>query len=500
MNDTTTAFSFKCEEIAKEIDRLAIQKDYAGLNDYLSKVEAFSASHDTPDYAPIFYYLGTGKGTLASNAQSLNSAGKDSTAKECRKWALFYLRKAFSLLKQSDGDSALLLSLYTNYANELDACGRVIEALRVYRKAIALNPKFGMLMGNYGRVLNTYANMVNDAGHYKELHCYAYQAIKRAVSLRDPNMHKEAICYFEKMIKNYESLPTADYITQPIAFKKYDLGTEAEREYRMWCLNHHLFLNPLNDVIEQESAFAHDPLTITQFTEDIGYPDKDDINSVEPPKWYSMLNQLKEEYVYSRYLCYEGTEKSREVHYADKEVKLALSSFSYVNYSIRLEQLKSAFKNLFSIFDQISFVINDFWNLGYAERQANASHVFLCDHYPMNNLALSALQWSFYEFSEKFGGADNGSERNLKVLRNALEHKFVKIHEYTVEEKLRIENDGFYHISEEDLKAHVLRLLELSREWIMELVYAIGIEESRKEKEKPAVHLSICDYADEWKV
>ena len=34
----------------------------------------------------------------------------------------------------------------------------------------------------------------------------------------------------------------------------------------------------------------------------------------------------------------------------------------------------------------------------------------------------------------------------------------------------------------------------------MELVYATGIEESKKEKEKLTVHLSICNYADEWKV
>lgn len=45
------------------------------------------------------------------------------------------------------------------------------------------------------------------------------------------------------------------------------MGDEEEKEYRCWCLKNHLFLNPLNEVRESESAFAHDPLTITTYTE-----------------------------------------------------------------------------------------------------------------------------------------------------------------------------------------------------------------------------------------
>jgi hypothetical protein len=70
-----------------------------------------------------------------------------------------------------------------------------------------------------------------------------------------------------------------------------------------------------------------------------------------------MLNQLKEEYIYARFLCYDGSEKIKDLHYADKEVKLSLSDYDYVNYSIRLEQLKSAFRLLFSIFDKVAFFV-----------------------------------------------------------------------------------------------------------------------------------------------
>lgn len=41
---------------------------------------------------------------------------------------------------------------------------------------------------------------------------------------------------------------------------------------------------------------------------------------------------------------YEGTEKMTKMHYADRDVLLSLANYDYINYSIRLEQLKSAFR------------------------------------------------------------------------------------------------------------------------------------------------------------
>ena len=61
-------------------------------------------------------------------------------------------------------------------------------------------------------------------------------------------------------------------------------------------------------------------------------------------------------------------------------------------------------------------------------------------------------------------------------------------------------DDRFYHISESSLKGHTLRILTLAREWIMELVYAIAIEESKIQDKENAVHLHIADYDDQCKM
>lgn len=490
-------FSEDCYKYGNEVDRLTIKKDYEGLAAYIAEVESFASTHTSPEYAPVFYYVGTAYATLANHEKR-----NDNTADEQahRKSALYYMRQALSLVKSCDIPSTLLMCIYTNYANELDACGRVIEALRIFRKAISLNPKFSMAIANYGRALKFYGSLVNDNGHCKELHCYAYQAIKSALENKDINLHEEAAAYFEKTIQEYNNSPLKDYLSKPIVFDKYDMGEPDEQAYREWCLNNHLFLTPLNDLIEQETAFAHDPLTIIKCTELVKKSDVDDRISGEPPKWFAMLNQLKEEYIYARLLCYEGIEKLSKPHYADKNVKLSLSSFDYVNYSIRIEQLKSAFKILYSIFDQVAFMINEYWQLGLPERKADAYNVFKNDNFPTHNLALTALYWSHLEFMEKFSNADAPSEKDLKTLRHAIEHKFVKVHEYPFDKKLQLESDSFYHTSEEDLKEYVLRLLELAREWIMELVYAIDIEESKHQTEATAVPLFVRDYEEKWKI
>lgn len=492
----------KIIEYGMEVDRLSIAGDCHGLQGILDEMKQFINSNvDAKKDAAIFYFLGTGYGTYSNFLVNTGKKHIDSDVVGTRRWAMYYYRKAWVLFQESSQtEKRLGLRILTNYANVLDEAGRVIEALRIYRNALCINESFSMARGNYGRALKFLANIVNDEGHYEDLHCYAYQTIKRAISVKDYDLHDQAIESFQKIIMEYESLPTKDIVQAPITYPKYNLGDMHEENYRKWCLKNHLFLNPLNELMDMESAFAHDPLTITTYTEDINNADSVSGNTAEPPRWFAMLNQLKEEYVYARFLCYEGMEKNREVHFADKDVKLTLGSYDYTNYSIRIEQLKSAYKNLYSMLDQIGFFINDFWKLGLSERKADACHVCKAQNYPKDNIMLMSLYWVLCEFYERYGDAETEFEKNLALLRNAIEHKFVKVHEYSWERKLQMESDSFYHVSEDDLKQYTIRLLELAREALMYLVYAIGIDERKKDKSENAVHLNISDFSEDWKL
>jgi len=501
-NKTTKKVRDRIEQYGLEVDRLSIEKKYDKLKILLDEMEQFKKTDERiSEDAGFNYYLGTGYGTYSDYFVRSGKKHTDSDVIDLRRWSLFYLRKAIALYDPAiHTDSRVQLRILTNYANGLDSAGRCIEALRIYRKVLEINDHFSIARGNYGRTLQFLANMVNDGGHYKELHCYAYQAIRKALTIQDYDMHEQATAAFQKIINEYEAMPIHDILAKSIINNEYNLGeSEEEIQYRTWCLNHHLFLNPLNEVIEIESAFAHDPLTITTYTEDIHMVDSVSGNPAEPPRWFAMLNQLKEEYIYARYLCFAGSEKYGDVHFADRDVKLSMASYDYANYSIRIEQMKSSFRILYSLFDQICFFVNDFWQLGLGERNADAKNICKNSNYPTNNIALMSLYWVLCDFFEKYGEAEMPSEKNLIVLRNALEHKFVKVHEYGWNRKLQLESDSFYHVTENELKKHIFRLLQISREALMYLVYAIGIEESKKEKSDNAAHMSLIDFPDEWK-
>ena len=72
-----------------------------------------------------------------------------------------------------------------------------------------------------------------------------------------------------------------------------------------------------------------------------------------------MFNQIKQEYVYARYLCFNSIEID-SVHYADEYVNL-IDCLDYVQYSIRIEGLKAAFKTLYSLLDKVAMLINEYY-------------------------------------------------------------------------------------------------------------------------------------------
>lgn len=487
-------------EYGKQVDILSDSKEYEKLYNLLSEMKLFSESDEEAENdSGLLYFLGTGYSTYSDYLLLSGKSNMDPEVIEFRRWSMYYYRRAYSLYDQSNYADRLDLRILTNYANELDSVGRVIEAIRIYRIVLESNDKFTLARGNYGRALQFFANIVNDENHQINLHCYAYQAMKKAIITEDIEKYDAAQNYFLKIVNDYESSALKDIISHPIEYKDYPLGNIEEQKYRIWCLSNHLFLNPLNEVIELENAFAHDPLTIISFTEDINNYDSISKNPGEPPRWFAMLNQLKEEYIYARYLCYEGINKFREVHFADKEVSISIASYDYCNYSIRIEQLKSAYRILYSMLDQICFFINDFWKIGLVERKADAYNICKSVDYPKDNVALTGLYWVLCEFFEKYGDSEKASEKNLAILRHALEHKFVKIHEYGWKRELKIESDSFYHISEDDLKEYTLRLLEITREAVMYIIYAIGIDEAKKDKNDNTIPMMLGNYFDEWK-
>ncbi len=63
--------------------------------------------------------------------------------------------------------------------------------------------------------------------------------------------------------------------------------------------------------------------------------------------------------------------------------------------------------------------------------------------------------------------------------------------------------DSFYHITEDCLLRYTLDLLEIVREWLIDLTMAVHIEEIKRRDSKASVKnfpIFLMEFDDEWKV
>jgi len=508
MNHYKDPFGVECNQYASKFDEAFDLEDWDTTKRLVKECEDFVEQHPNDyKYAPIYYSLWTSYSDLMTHISEY------STEKTQEK-VLYYFRRCFELLSNKELDTprykpyvtGLKLPLLTNYANVLDCCGRKISAIRYYREALEIKPNFSMATGNIGVALLYYSMIVHDPGHRDYMNHFAYRYLKLA--LDDAGVHPKAKKYFQRVISGYDEQYVAEFLEKPLSINKYTWDSNEETDYRNWCLKNHLFLNPLNDLILEHSYFAADTLQLPGIVTPIEEKDV--------PIYFGLFNQIKQEFVYARYLCYQGQLFSDEPHYADKETYL-VNLYDYPQYSIRIENEKAAFRLLYSLFDKIAFFANIYWKLGIKEHDVTfhsiwteeSGHRHKYKHAAIdvsNNISLLSIKWIYKDFNDRFGNSAHPELQKFNMLRNALEHKYVKVHSgllYAIKSPY-IDAEGVYHISDSDLQKLTIELICMVRELIIDLSMAVHIEELKRkqgyDKGKIIPELILQGYDDEWKI
>ena len=153
----------------------------------------------------LFYSIGTAYGDLFELDDSLVfNVDLDYTIKQ-----IYYFRQAITIsetLKVSHEEKRfidpLLCSLYTNYANILDGCGRKQLAIEMYNKAIKINQNFTMATGNLAISLDHYRRFIDIDEHF-----HFVKEIKHLLSLSldttDLNQVDYAKSRFQELEERY---------------------------------------------------------------------------------------------------------------------------------------------------------------------------------------------------------------------------------------------------------------------------------------------------------
>lgn len=398
--------------------------------------------------------------------------------------------------------------IFTNLGNALSNIGRFVEALQYWDAALAIGPEFSMALGNRAVGLESYGRALYDEGHaavfFKQAH--------RDLSAISTDVEPHATSSFDSMRRKIESSMNPEYLAADFSFRRVSLGrTKTERRYRQWCLENRLFLNPLNDISIWPVA-THDVLSTPSIVTPIG----------EGPYHHGFFNQMKQEFVSARYLLYSGL-ANEDAHFSDREV-LLLDTLDYPLYGIAIEKVKCAFRLAYSLFDKIAYFLNDYIKLGLRERQVSFRTIWYnkCNRSKglreiferRANWPLRGLFWvskDLYEDKSGFRDAIEPMAREIQEIRNHLEHKYLKVHEYLGSAQPD-ENDQMsrlffdtlaYSVTLERLEAITMSLFRLARASLIYLSLGIEAEERMRARERdpdalvPPIFLEKIE--DDWK-
>ena len=390
------------------------------------------------------------------------------------------LRRAIAEPAFSTVDGMVACQIRTNLANRLNSLGRPVEANEQWLKVLVAEPRFAKALANRAKAMASYARALYDSGHEVWL-------LSAARSLFDSALHENA--YWESGDREaYASALTEerDRIVAFLVEVGYDEGcdlnqwplgaTEEECDYRRWCLRECLFLNPLNDGYT-DSVAATDILHLPDHTYRIG----------EPPRFPGYYNLLKQEYVSARYRLYRATHQ-HEPDFLMDEVLLLDSGEGQAlgHYS---EDLKSAFRSTYSLFDKIGLFLNDYFQIGLAPGKVNFHKVWsekssggAAQVRPTfagrRNWPLRGLYFLSKDlFDKDFEEVSEPDAADLAGLRNQTEHRFLSLQRSGE----GVSTDTHRLILITDFQAKTLRLLKMAREALIYLSLSMHREEVLRE-------------------
>lgn len=420
---------------------------------------------------------------------------------------LIHLRRAIS----DDGfqkiDDIRQCQILTNFGNVLSYVGRFVEAIEYWGRALRIDPHFPMALANRGYGLISYSRALYDEGHQPVFLRQAHIDLTSGIEKGVDHHAKRVFEAYKTQIENYLD---QGYLRDGIDMDGYSLGEcEQEQQYRKWCLEKRLFLNPLND-LGPFSIAAHDCFTVPSIVVGLG----------EGPAYQAFFNQMKQEYVSARYFLFEAITSS-ETHYSDRGV-LLFNMPDYPSYSLAVEKMKIAFKTAYSLLDKIAFFLNDYLALGVPDRQVSFRTIWYkklkrekglkddferYENWPLRGLF--GLSKDLFEDKPGFQEAIEPDARELNEIRNHAEHKYLKVHDMYSPELAASNLDSgqgdrlAYSVGRFDFEAKALRMLKHVRAALIYLSLGIHCEEGRRRADRgdkyvgPAF-LDIFD--DDWKV
>ena len=410
-----------------------------------------------------------------------------------------YIERQLGALRQSissDGFGRLRphqrVQILTNLGIILCDQGRYPEAIEHFDKALIFEPGYALTHANRARCLIGYARIVNDGTAQQLLLHGACQSFSKASSddaiFETEQQLATLKAVFSDRLRGIWSVVDHQACEQLLSDNdQTELGrSKLEREYRLFCLQNQLFLDPINDIHKHPLAAA-DTVSIVSIVKLI------DESDAHPPIEFSIFNRIKQEYVTARYFYFDAI-NTIGVHFSDRNVSLSYT-YDYTQHGLALEKLRMSYRYVYGVLDRIALLVNRYWSLGYTATQTSFSSVWyrrkgskklhsaIAGSENPTLLALYELSTDLHSKQRESLSAPDA--RMLADLRNALEHRFVEIVDDfagIMSEYRDVPKSERVRIPVSVLEKKTLRMLKLARSACIYVAMAINFEEQVKQK------------------
>ncbi len=386
-----------------------------------------------------------------------------------------YLRK---IITSATIPEDILKMALTNYANLLDFLGRGIEASWVYDKCIELDNSFSMAIANKAKALQYFADITGE--YRKQIYIHSYQIYKGIIA--DKNLMQfggaSAVKVFEEEMHKIEELIGDPVLLEksidclPVDESKF---STFERYFTNICTKYDLYMNTHIHSSNCEAAII-DPIFMS-----MKLPIEDNTTYYHLSKF---INQIKEDYVTSRYLFVKALFLDEELLNISHKTTFANTNDTAM-FNLPIGLLKSSFKNGANILDKIVIFLNTYLNLGkdnekifwFTDKRDDYHKFTIWENKSgvreeivnLENLSLYALHDLYLDFKI-------GEYKKLIDLRNHLTHRTFVI----FKDKNDYTDSKIPSISYDEFISNTADLLRLLKAATIYLINFINTNEHRK--------------------
>lgn len=460
--NTSQLYGDKINEIdGRRIQGSADKDDLSCLKSLISEMDQLDLSQNNIEDRATFHYYLANAWTL--KAQLEGEPGYPLNNNENIEQQILNYRKAKALAEETD-NRYLQCEIYTNLANLFSHLGRSLEAQELYKECLDIDSSFMMAIGNRGFHLFHAARFASDSLEQYILLRTSWTHLTKAAS--SGKIYEAARNDFARLASSIERIYKAEALKTAITLPQRHYAIDKkEEQYNRWCAESGLFLNILNGVFFNVEASSCDSLRTCDET---------------PENIRQIFNNLKQEYTAARYFVYESMDYLSE-HYADRCTMIVEDTD--IEYSVRIEKLKSAFRTFYSLFDKIAYVLNDLLDLQikpdrvsfrtiWYEKDRKTINKKLRDSRDWHLLGLFWMSKDLYE--PKIKEYIEPEAKHIADIRNHIEHKAIQI--VYDQDSLSLPEDFIYKIDYDYFVESVFKLMRLSRSALFNLAKAIDLK------------------------